>query len=276
MMKKRRVAGLVMLIVGAFFLFSSYSGITGFVIAKSVSRGTISVVGIALFIGGLILSLVVGSERRSRPGELEEKLGKINNVRIMRELISDAHRAEKFAERGLDVNGLWDTKKSYEENKNAFLNEFYDDVDNEITEGYWKGKLRKTVSLEQFKNKIDQYMKTEDFKIYKERALKAINHWNDKILSGDYVPLLISSEGDSTTYKGMKTRMIIYGPGEFAGKSRSFYEKKIKTGEVAAAHEIVSPEVIKNPEKLKEFRDVSHIHWEVENVSKEGFKLKGN
>jgi len=69
-------------------------------------------------------------------------------------------------------------------------------------------------------------------------------------------------------------RMVIYGPEELAGRSRNFYSDARKTGEVAVAHEILDPKVIDDPEQIKDFRKSPHIHWEVENILKNKFKLK--
>jgi len=177
-----RILGSILILIGILISLNNLSEITGLIIAGNIKNSSIYFLGIGLIVGGI---LILALNRNSAKSDLELKLGKIKNVRVMRELVSDAHRAEKFAERGIDVNGLWDPKKSYEENENSFFREFYDDVDNEITSGYWKATLRKDVDFNDFKENINNYTNNEDFKIYKEKALKSIIYWNDKIISGE-------------------------------------------------------------------------------------------
>lgn len=127
-MEKRKIIGTTLILIGFLFILNSFPGITGFAVAESVGNGVSGILGLVFVVGGVLVF------------NLENQLKKIENVRFKRELVSDAHRARNLARRGIDPNALWDKNKSYSENKEIFLDKFYDNVDNEINEGYMNYK----------------------------------------------------------------------------------------------------------------------------------------
>jgi len=260
----KRGLGLGLVIIGVIIIFTGAT-ITGAVIGNS-NLNSISIFGILVFIIGGVLILTEN---------LEEKLKKIKFVKIRRELLSDAHRAKEFAERGFDVNGLWDPKKSYDENKKRFLDTFYDDVDNEISDGYWKAVLSdRGIEYEDFNVNRNKYCSGNEFKLFRKKALKYIHSWNEKVQSGEFVPLFVSSEKDAKdqkNYPNMKSRTVYYGPEDLSDRSRSFYDSKDarKKGKVIVAHEIINREAVDNPDEL---RKTPHIHWELNYINDEGYQ----
>ena len=266
-MNWKRILGFFLIIISGFL------GWTNFIFTGAVT-GTNSLSGlliVLIFIAGLVLVLTAGKEAE---GELERKLKQIGSVKLRRELLSDAHRAEKFAEKGLDVNGLWDNNKSYDENKKIFFEHFYDNVDDEIFVSYWKAFHRgKGIEFDNFKNNRENYIQGEKYKSFKEKALNMIILWNEKILSGEIVPLYTEPcNKEVKDFPGTKHRMVYYGNPSLKGKSIRFYTRTgRKSGEIIAAHEIINPEALENPEKLNR---TPHIHWELEYIN--GMKGKKN
>jgi len=300
MKKKVKIFGLILFIAGIIIGAGSLS-MTGNVIG-STEKGFISIIGICLiFVGAAFMAAEVSG--------LERKLGQISDVKIRRELISDAHRAEDFAERGLDVNGLWDPSKSYEENKRQFLDTFYNNVDFEISDGYMKSKDLDLPDIYTFKDKNGRYLSgeevdqivnrlksaekrgylehvkeaenipekrikpevdnSEEYQEFKEKALNFIHRFNDKVSSGEFVPLYIETEKGSWNFPGQKMRMVIYGPEKYRGRGKQFYTKKgLNKGQVIKAHEIVNPEAIDNPDEIQRS---PHIHWELNKINKPGY-----
>lgn len=55
MENKKKVIGIILIIVGFVFVLNSFSGITGFVIAESVGKGISGVLGLVLIIGGALI-----------------------------------------------------------------------------------------------------------------------------------------------------------------------------------------------------------------------------
>lgn len=255
----------------ALSIFSSLGNLTltGNVIGSNYSS-YLSWLSIISFVVGVVIMMMV---YRIDISTLERKLKEIENVKIRRELLSDAHRAFKFAKRGLDVNGLWDYTKSYEENKRNFFNHFYDDVDEEIRVDFLKqkGLLPNGLAKPDFQKVMDDfkaiYSKTEEYKDFREKALKAVILWNEKVLSGEFTPLyILESDQEPRDFPGKKMRMVFYGTKEFKGREEKFYKDKGReTGEIVAAHEIINPEAENEPSKLKE---TPHIHWELTDLMK--------
>jgi hypothetical protein len=111
-MKKRvfRILGTVFLVIGATFLFNSFSGLTGFVILE-VNRNVSEVLGlIFVLIGVIILSLtkelqelaedieeeiekLIGSRRGHRPRRISDAQKENKEARyIFREMYREQHR----------------------------------------------------------------------------------------------------------------------------------------------------------------------------------------
>lgn len=256
--------------ISAFVIFA-----IGFVLLSNAARNTIgAAIGYplpalkALPLVGMILIVisVLFIIAGSKESELERKLGQMEDVRIRRELLSDALLAQRYAARGFDVNGCWDPRKGYEENKRNFLRNFYRETYDEIREGYRKYKVE--ALKEPFEEALFQ---SQDFEKFKEKAVHLIQLWNDNVLKGEFIPLFVRSENPSLEYLGMVMRVVYYGPEALKGKSKKFYDKARSRGEVIAAHEIVNPEAIEHPDKL---REVPHIHWELENIMREGYKFR--
>tara|TARA_Y100000310_G_scaffold343808_1_gene453234 strand:+ start:3876 stop:4700 length:825 start_codon:yes stop_codon:yes gene_type:complete len=265
----KRGLGIGFLLIGLFMALTTRV-ITGSVIGV----GNVSFLGFFGFIVFIIGAFLIlqGGHGGGERGELERKLGQIKEVKVRRELLSDAHRAEKFASKGLDVNDLWDENKSYEENQKAFFDEFYDNVDREITDNFWKFKYRDSLTKKDYDENIQEYTNTEDFREFKEKALRMIPLWNEKVLSEEFIPLYMKeSQEEAKHFPGMKVRTVYYGPKDLQGKSNRFYEKTArKNGEIVVAHEIINPEAIENPNQLK---DAPHIHWELEYIMNKNFKF---
>jgi len=62
-----RTLGIISIIIGAFFIFSSYPNITGFTVFGEVSKGFVgSILGIAFIIGGSLLLMAQRYKTRSQ------------------------------------------------------------------------------------------------------------------------------------------------------------------------------------------------------------------
>jgi len=277
-----KLTGMLLFFAGLFILSSSKYGITGaFAGVSGLNFYNLhTFIGILFILCAAILFLSRAEPARKLEEEeevsdaessLEKKLSQIKDARIRRELLSDMHRAEKFAEKGIDVNGLWDPDKNYEENRYAFFNEFYDNVDYEITTSYWKSK-HKDIPFRDYLKNIKKYTGTEDFAKFREKALKMITLWNEKVLSSEFVPLFIEeSNNPPKDFPDMKMRCVYYGLPELKGKSRTYYNNSKENGDVIVAHEIINPDAVENPDRLNK---IPHIHWELEYIMKKNFKFK--
>jgi hypothetical protein len=182
-------------------------------------------------------------------------------------------RAENFARRGLDVNGIWQSDIRCAENSRLFLERFYDDMDAEIFESYWKYKGRDLWSRDDFLSKEDYIKASPAYCVFKEAAVRTILLWNAKVLSGEFVPLLVvDSKQEVRDYPGMRARSVYYGPSylrDDPNTTKNFIRDVArKKGIVAVAHEIVNPEAIDDPAQLAK---APHIHWELEYVMMPGF-----
>ncbi len=66
--------GIVFMLAGTAFMFNSASNITGFVIAEGIDRDASFVLGVVLFVGGILL-FVAGTSVRERESRLESEAG---------------------------------------------------------------------------------------------------------------------------------------------------------------------------------------------------------
>ncbi|MCK4670564.1 MAG: hypothetical protein KAT43_05155 [Nanoarchaeota archaeon] len=262
-----RYFGLLLFVTSLIFLIFSESSITGAAVGGPGIYGVNSIIGFIL----LLVSVIIFVANSDQNPDLERRLAEIEDVKIRRELLSDMLRAKKLAKDGYDVNGLWNPKLSEEENKRVFFEKFYDDICEEITDGYKKhleAKLKKRLTSEEFESYIDP----EEFRQFRGEALSKIVEWNEKILSGEFVPLfIIDSKEKVRDFSETCSRVVIYGPKHLKGRSKNYYNKKAKKkGEVISAHEIVNPEAINEPKKLAK---VPHIHWELEYILRNDYKV---
>ncbi len=259
---KRKTISLLLLLIGAALITSGQISITGAAVGISSSISlTPTVLGFLSIFISFILFLSHSDE-----SELEWKLKKTEDVKLRRELLSEAVRAKEFAKRGCDINGCWDSRKSYKENVNKFLETFYGEASREIADSY--RIYVRDILKQRFK---EEYLKSDEFEKFRKKAIRLIIEWNGLVLSGEFAPLHVRSEKQAKAYPDKMSSIVYYGPRYLKGKSREFYNNARKTGSIIAAHEIVNPEAVNNPSEL---RECPHIHWELENVMREGYKFK--
>ena len=87
-MKKSRILGVVLIIIGFLFILNSLSSITGFAVAESIGKGASSLVGIALVIGGVLMFI---SKKEKRVNKLERDLLNTKDVNARIKLVERAH-----------------------------------------------------------------------------------------------------------------------------------------------------------------------------------------
>jgi len=68
-MKVLRILGIVLLLLGVFFILNAGSGITGFVVFEDVGKGVSSILGIAFVVGGILLIMFEYRDYSSRRKE---------------------------------------------------------------------------------------------------------------------------------------------------------------------------------------------------------------
>lgn len=135
-MKKLGVFGSFLLIVGAVLILSSFSGMTGFAISNGVNGQVCSALGIALFVGGILIFTVNIFEERRRTGR---------NVAIsgLEEITYDSVQANRKPP--VDANHI-NLKQLEEylakdvvsaEDKEKIKNKYYPEIIEKINQGYF-------------------------------------------------------------------------------------------------------------------------------------------